>query len=246
MLKDKVAIVTGSTSGIGREIALDLAHRGAKILVVSNESKRILDTLEEIKQISPDSDAYEADVTSKSCLEEAVKYCTTRYGIIDILVNNAGITRDALLVRMSDDDWDRVLAVNLTSIFCLTRLVLRPMMKARSGRIVNIASVVGFTGNPGQANYTASKAGVVAFSKTVAREVASRGITVNCVAPGFIRSPMTDKLNPKAKEAILAQIPMGEMGSPADVAAAVAFLVSDAARYITGETLHVNGGMYMP
>ena len=245
MLKDRVAIVTGSSSGIGRVIALELARLGAHIVLISNESIRILQALEEIRAISPESDAYEADVTSEPCLNESVKVTLEKFGRIDILVNNAGITRDGLLMRMSNADWDRVLAVNLTSVFRLTRMVVRPMMKARHGRIINIASVVGSTGNPGQANYVASKAGLVGFSKSLAAEVATRNITVNCVAPGFIETAMTDQLPPKAREAILARIPTGAMGRPEDVAHAVAFLASDRAGYITGETLHVNGGMYM-
>ncbi len=245
MLKDRVAIVTGSSSGIGRVIALELARLGAHVVLVSNESIRILEALEEVRAISPRSEAFEADVTSEPCLNESVKTTLEKFGRIDILVNNAGITRDGLLLRMSNADWNRVINVNLTSAFQLTRMVLKPMMKARYGRIVNIASVVGATGNPGQANYVASKAGLVGFSKSLAAEVATRKITVNCVAPGFIRSAMTDKLNPKAREAILSKIPMGAMGNAEDVAHAVAFLASEGAGYITGETLHVNGGMYM-
>ncbi|MBF0611390.1 MAG: 3-oxoacyl-[acyl-carrier-protein] reductase [Magnetococcales bacterium] len=244
-LKDRVAIVTGSSSGIGRVTALELAKRGAKVMITSNESKRILDTLEEVRQFSPESESLEADVTSPPCMEEVVAYTMRCYNRIDILVNNAGITRDNLLIRMSDQEWYKVMEVNLTSVFRMTRLVARPMMKQRYGRIVNITSVVGFTGNPGQANYTATKAGVVAFTKTVARELAGRNITANCVAPGFIATPMTDKLKPEAQNAILSQIPLARPGTAEDVAQAVAFLVSDRASYITGETLHVNGGMYM-
>ncbi len=245
MFKDRVAIVTGSSSGIGRVIAAQLAKQGAKLLLISNESIRILEALEEIQEFSPESQAYEADVTSFPCLEEGVKLAIKEFGKIDILVNNAGITRDGLLMRMKDSDWERVISVNLTSVFKLTRLVIKPMMKARYGRIVNIASVVGSTGNPGQVNYVASKAGLVGFTKSLALEVASRNITANCVAPGFIHSKMTDVLNDKASEAILGRIPMGRMGTQEDVAAAVSFLASEQARYITGETLHVNGGMYM-
>ncbi|MBF0438581.1 MAG: 3-oxoacyl-[acyl-carrier-protein] reductase [Magnetococcales bacterium] len=244
-MQDRVAVVTGSSSGIGRVIALHLARQGAKVVLISNESIRILEALEEVRAISPESEAFEADVTSLPCLDESIKLTLEKFGRIDILVNNAGITRDSLLVRMSTADWDRVVAVNLTSVFHLTRMVLKPMMKARYGRIINVASVVGATGNPGQANYAATKAGLVAFSKSVALETASRNITVNCVAPGFIRTAMTDSLNPKAKEIILSRIPMGNMGEPDDVANAVAFLASEKARYITGETLHINGGMYM-
>ena len=245
MLKDRVAIVTGSSSGIGRVIARELARRGAKIILLSNESIRILEALEEIRQFSPQSEAFEADVSSTPCLEEAVKLAIERFGRIDILVNNAGITRDALLLRMKESDWQQVLEINLNSVFRLTQMVLKPMMKARYGRIINITSVVGVTGNPGQGNYAASKAGLLGFSKSLAIEAAPRNITVNCVSPGFIQTAMTDKLNSKAREAILARIPLGVAGKPEDVAHAVAFLASEEARYITGETLHVNGGMYM-
>ncbi|MBF0614997.1 MAG: 3-oxoacyl-[acyl-carrier-protein] reductase [Magnetococcales bacterium] len=244
-MQDRVAIVTGSSSGIGRVIALQLARLGAKVVLISNESIRLLEALEEVRTLSPDSEAYEADVTSLPCLEESVKLTLETFGRIDILINNAGITRDALLVRMSPKDWDRVLEVNLTSVFHLTRMVLKPMMKARYGRIVNVASVVGVTGNPGQANYVASKAGLIGFSKSIALETASRNITVNCVAPGFIRTAMTDALNPKAKEAILSRIPLGTMGEAEDVANAVAFLAAERSGYITGETIHVNGGLHM-
>ncbi|MBF0588850.1 MAG: 3-oxoacyl-[acyl-carrier-protein] reductase [Magnetococcales bacterium] len=245
MLQDRVAIVTGSTRGIGKAIALNLASKGAKILITSNEPELFPETLAEVQKFSQDSDVFEADVTSKESLEGMIKFAQERFGKIDILVNNAGITRDGLLMRMKDEDWDLVMSINLRSIFRLTRQVMRPMMKARYGRIINIASVVGYTGNAGQANYTTAKAGLVAFTKTVAQEVASRGITANCVAPGFIQTAMTDKLNPKAREAILSQIPMGSMGQPEDVADAVAFLASDQAGYMTGQTLHVNGGMLM-
>lgn len=244
-MKGRVAIVTGSSSGIGRVIANDLARRGARVLLISNEPAQILEALAEVRVFSPESEAFEADVTSYTSLCEGLDLCLTKFGRVDILVNNAGITRDNLVMRMKDEEWDRVLAVNLTSIFQLTKLVLKPMMKARYGRIVNMASVVGVTGNPGQANYAAAKAGLMGFTKSLAAEVASRNITANCVAPGFIQTAMTDKLSPKAREAILARIPMGVMGQADDVANAVAFLVSEPSRYITGETLHVNGGMYM-
>ncbi|MBF0152266.1 MAG: 3-oxoacyl-[acyl-carrier-protein] reductase [Magnetococcales bacterium] len=245
MLNDRVALVTGSTSGIGRVTALELARRGAKVIITSNEGQRIPEVLEEVRRLSPDAEGYEADIASRSRLEEVVKQATERFGRIDILVNNAGITRDNLMIRMKDSEWEDVLSINLSSAFYLTRLVLRAMMKARYGRIVSVASVVGVTGNAGQANYAASKAGLIGFTKSLAREVASRGVTANCVAPGFIQTRMTDALSTAAKEAMLAQIPLGAMGKPEDVACAVAFLASDEAGYITGETIHVNGGMYM-
>ncbi|MBF0109559.1 MAG: 3-oxoacyl-[acyl-carrier-protein] reductase [Magnetococcales bacterium] len=244
-MEGRVAIVTGSSSGIGRVIAREMAARKARLMLVSNEPEAIQDALAEVRVDAPESIATAADVTRPEDLIRVVDQAMSVFGRVDILVNNAGITRDNLLMRMKDEEWDAVLAVNLTSIFRLTRLVIKHMMKARHGRIVNIASVVGLTGNPGQANYAASKAGLIGFTKTLAAEVASRQITANCVAPGFIRTAMTDKLNPKAREAILSRVPMGEMGTPEDVANAVCFLASDSARYITGETLHVNGGMYM-
>ncbi|MBF0308564.1 MAG: 3-oxoacyl-[acyl-carrier-protein] reductase [Magnetococcales bacterium] len=245
MMSGRVAMVTGSTSGIGRVIALELARLGAVPVVVSIEGAKIPETLEELRAVAPAAEGFEADVSSQASVEAAMDQTLAKFGRLDILVNNAGITRDNLVMRMKDAEWDQVLAINLTSVFYMTRLALKPMLKARYGRIVNIASVVGLTGNPGQANYSASKAGVMGLTKSTAREVASRGITANCVAPGFIATAMTHRLNPKAQEAILSQIPMGEMGSPQDVANAVAFLASEEARYITGETLNVNGGMYM-
>ncbi|HAT49440.1 MAG: 3-oxoacyl-[acyl-carrier-protein] reductase [Nitrospirae bacterium] len=244
-MEGRVAIVTGSSSGIGRVIAHEMAKRKVRLVLMSNVPGDLQDALAEVRLLSPESVAIEADVTKSDDLSRVVDHVMDVFGNVDILVNNAGITRDNLLMRMKDDEWDSVLSVNLTSIFKLTRLVLKPMMRARYGRIVNIASVVGATGNAGQANYAASKAGLMGFTKSLAAEVASRNITANCVAPGFIRTAMTDKLNPKASEAILSRIPMGAMGTPEDVANAVCFLAADSARYITGETLHVNGGMYM-
>jgi 3-oxoacyl-[acyl-carrier protein] reductase len=245
-LTNRVAIVTGSTRGIGKATALYLARQGATLLITSNEGPLIPETVAEIEALGVPAAGIETDVTNADDLKKLVDFTLERFGKIDVLVNNAGITRDNLLIRMKDEEWDQVLSINLTSIFRLTRLVLRPMMKARHGRIINIASVVGLTGNAGQANYTASKGGLIAFSKTVAQEVASRGITVNCVAPGFIQTAMTDALKPEAQQAILSRIPAGKMGQPEDIAAAVAFLASEQAAYITGETLNVNGGMYMP
>lgn len=243
-MEGRVAVVTGASSGIGRVVANEMASRKVTLFLVSNEPS-IMDALAEVRVHAPQSQAVVADVTQADDLARVVDQVMEAFGRLDILVNNAGITRDNLLMRMKDEEWDAVLAVNLTSIFRLTRLALKPMMKARYGRIVNIASVVGATGNPGQANYAASKAGLMGFTKSVAAEVASRNITANCVAPGFIRTAMTDKLNPKAREAILSRIPMGEMGTPGDVANAVCFLAAQSSGYITGETLHVNGGMYM-
>ncbi|MGN7612800.1 3-oxoacyl-[acyl-carrier-protein] reductase [Magnetococcales bacterium HHB-1] len=245
LFKDRVVLVTGSTSGIGRVTARHFAAAGAKVIVTSNETDKLPEALEEMQALSPESVSFDADVTDSAALDELVKFSIAQFGKIDILVNNAGITRDGLFLRMKDDDWDLVLSINLTSIFRLSRRVVRHMMKARYGRIINIASVSGFIGNGGQANYVAAKSGLVGLSKTIAREVAPRGITVNCVAPGFIKTAMTDKLSDKAREAILAQIPMKEMGTSEDVAETIAFLASEQAKYITGETIHVNGGMYM-
>ncbi|MBF0460222.1 MAG: 3-oxoacyl-[acyl-carrier-protein] reductase [Magnetococcales bacterium] len=245
MLKDRVAIVTGSSGGIGRVVAQQLARRGAKVVLLSRASDRLAAALAEVRAFSPASEAFAADVSVPSEVAEAVNKTMAQFGQIDILVNNAGITKDGLIMRMKEEDWQQVMEVNLTSIFRLTQLVLRPMVKARYGRIIQISSVVGSTGNAGQANYVAAKAGLEGFAKTVALEVASRNITVNCVAPGFIRSAMTDQLNSKTREAILARIPLGVAGEPEDVAHAVAFLASAEARYITGQTIHVNGGMYM-
>ncbi len=244
-LTGQVAIVTGSTSGIGLATALQLAQAGATVVITSNEAHRIDDVVAEMRQHAPESAGIVSDVSSSESLAQLVDFTTQQFGRIDILVNNAGITRDNLLIRMKDEEWDQVLAINLTSVFHLTRLVLKPMMKARYGRIVNVASVVATTGNAGQANYVASKAGLIGFSKTVAREVASRNITVNCVAPGFIATRMTELLKPEVQQAILSQIPMGSMGTPEDVAAAILFLASNAARYITGSVIPVNGGMNM-
>ncbi|MBF0159829.1 MAG: 3-oxoacyl-[acyl-carrier-protein] reductase [Magnetococcales bacterium] len=245
MLNDQVALVTGSTGGIGRATALALARLGAQVVITSNEPDRIPEALEEVRHLAPRSIGIESDVTSTASLERLVQTTLEQFGRIDILVNNAGITRDNLLVRMKDEEWDQVLAVNLTSIFHLTRLVVKSMMKARYGRIVNVSSVVAALGNPGQANYVAAKAGLIGLTKTLAREVASRGVTVNCVAPGFIATRMTESLKAEVQQAMLAQIPMGVMGQPEDVAGVIAFLVSEQARYITGATIPVNGGMYM-
>ena len=243
-LTDKIAIVTGSGRGIGRAIAMKLAENGATV-VVNDIDRAAQAVAEEIQATGKKSLAVIADVTSAEDVTKMVDTAIATYGRVDILVNNAGINRDQLLMRMSEEDWDRVLAVDLKSVFLCTRAVLRPMLKQRQGRIVSIASIVGLVGNPGQANYAAAKAGIIGFSKTVAREVASRGITVNAIAPGFIDTDMTQKLPENQRQELMARIPLGCLGSPEDVAGAVAFLASDEARYITGQVLTVDGGMTM-
>jgi len=240
-LSGKVAIVTGSARGIGREIALRLAEAGASIVV--SDVADAAPVAEEIRKMGQKSLAVLTDVTSASDVAAMVEKVIAEYGRIDILVNNAGIARDQLLLRMSDEDWEAVLNVNLKSVFLCTRAVLRPMVKQRWGRIISISSIVGIVGNPGQANYASSKAGIIGFTKTIAREVGSRGITVNAIAPGFIVSKMTDQLSEAQKGEMLKRIPLGFLGTPRDVAEAVAFLASEEARYITGQVLGVDGGL---
>ncbi|NLA57847.1 MAG: 3-oxoacyl-[acyl-carrier-protein] reductase [Firmicutes bacterium] len=242
-LANKVAIVTGGGRGIGQAIALRLAREGAKVAICDVQNSE--ETAARIEQLGGAALALKVDITVESQVKEAVETVLSEWGRIDILVNNAGITRDGLLMRMQESEWDAVLDVNLKGAFLFSRAVLRPMLKQRQGRIISIASVVGLMGNPGQTNYAASKAGLIGFSKSLAREVASRGITVNCIAPGFIASDMTDALNEAQRKALLDQVPLGEIGRPEDVAAAVAFLASDDARYITGQTINVDGGLVM-
>lgn len=242
-LTGKTALVTGATGGIGAEIAKTLHARGAHV-VLSGTREAVLQelagTLSERASVAP------ANLSDPASVDGLIEAAESAAGSpLDILVANAGITKDGLLMRMKDEDWEAVIKVNLESYFRLSRAAMRGMMKRRFGRIIGITSVVGVMGNPGQANYAASKAGMIGFSKALAQEVASRGITVNCVAPGFIESPMTDALNEQQKAAILSKIPSGRLGSGGDVAAACAYLASDEAGYITGQTLHVNGGMVM-
>lgn len=241
-LSGRKALVTGASGGIGEEIAKILHAQGAIVGLHGTRVEKLealANTLGERVQLFP---ANLADRTEVKALGEKAE---AELGGVDILVNNAGITKDGLFVRMSDEDWDAVLEVNLTSVFRLTRELTHPMMRRRYGRIINITSVVGVTGNPGQANYCASKAGMIGFTKSLAQEIATRNVTVNCVAPGFIESAMTGKLNDKQKEAIMGAIPMKRMGTGAEVASAVAYLASSEAGYMTGQTLHVNGGMAM-
>ncbi len=244
-LEGKVAVVTGGARGIGRSICEKLAAEGAKLAVVDILAEVAEATAAEFRTRGIDADAFAADVSSGDDVGRMVGDVLARFGQIDILVNNAGITRDNLLIRMKEEDWDLVLTVNLKGTFNATKAVARPMMKARSGKIINIASVVGVMGNAGQANYSASKAGVIGLTKTAAKELASRNITVNAVAPGYIMTDMTEKLSDAAKDAFLTVIPLARGGTPEDVASVVCFLASADADYITGQTIHVDGGMVM-
>ena len=241
-LTGRTALVTGATGGLGGAIARALHGCGAKV-ALSGTRPEALQAL--AAELGGDCAVLPCDLGERSGVQALVADAEAALGSLDILVNNAGITRDGLAVRMKDDDWDKVLAVNLTSGFILIRAALKGMMKRRHGRIIGITSVVGVTGNPGQANYAAAKAGMIGMSKSLAGEVASRGITVNCIAPGFIESPMTDALNEKQKTAILGSVPAGRLGQGREIAAAVLYLASDEAAYVTGQTLHVNGGMAM-
>ncbi|MDQ6628742.1 MAG: 3-oxoacyl-ACP reductase FabG [Pseudomonadota bacterium] len=239
-----VALVTGASRGIGQAIALELAGRGFRVVGTATTQPGA-DRIGSALAAFPGSRGIVLDVTEAGAVETAIEAIVKAEGGLHVLVNNAGITRDMLSMRMKDDDWHAVLATNLTAVFRTSRAVLRPMMKQRYGRIVNITSVVGASGNPGQANYAAAKAGVAGMTRALAREVGSRGITVNCVAPGFIDTDMTKSLDPTQAAALLAQIPLGRLGQPGEIAHAVAFLASREASYITGSELHVNGGMLM-
>ena len=243
-LSGKSALLTGATGGLGGAIALALHQQGATVALSGTRIEKLNDVAAELGanarvHILP------CDLKDRSAVAALIPQAEAAMGQLDILINNAGITRDNLFMRMRDEEWDDVISVNLTSVFISCRAALRNMMRRRSGRIINISSISGVVGNPGQGNYAASKAGLVGMTKSLAREVASRGITANCIAPGFIETPMTGALNDKQTEAIAAAIPAGVFGKPQDVAAAAVFLASDEARYITGETLHVNGGMAM-
>ena len=245
-LKGMTALVTGASGGIGSEIAKALAAQGARLALSGTNGAKLRAFREQlVDEIGGDHVEITCDLSDTTQVEELVPAALQTLGKIDILVNNAGITRDNLALRMKDEEWDQVIRVNLEAAFRLMRASVKPMMKARFGRIVTITSVVGTTGNPGQMNYAAAKAGLTGMTKSLAQEVASRGITANCVAPGFIRSAMTDSLPDAQKEALNARIPMGRMGEGGDVGAAVAYLASREASYVTGQTLHVNGGMAM-
>ena len=238
----KTALITGASGGIGAAIAKALHDAGATIAISGTR----VEALEKVKtEVGERVHILPCNLSNPEEVEKLVPAAEAALGGLDILVNNAGITKDGLAMRMKDEDWSSVLDVNLTANFRLARAAMKLMMKKRFGRIINITSIVGVTGNPGQANYVASKAGLIGLTKSIAQELATRGVTANCVAPGFIATPMTDGLNDKQKEAILARIPAARMGTPADIAAAVLYLASDEAGYVTGQTLHVNGGMAM-
>jgi len=244
-LTGKTAIVTGAARGIGRIIAEELARHGANVAICDLKAEWLADTAQSVQAIGTKAHCLAVNVSNGDDVNKAVEETIAVFGGVDILVNNAGITKDGLMMRMSEEDWDAVLDVNLKGTFLFTKAVSRPMMKTRSGVIVNIASIIGLIGNAGQCNYAASKAGVIALTKSSARELAARNIRVNAVAPGFIESKMTDILADDVKQKMLDQIPMKRFGGPADVAKAVLFLATDASSYITGQVLSVNGGMYM-
>lgn len=249
LLKDKKALITGGTAGIGREIAIAFAKHGAHVAIFGTNAQRAAEVIEELKKHKvSDSQQFHAEtvnVADKAAIDTAIQHLLSLWGQIDILVNNAGITRDGLLMKMSEQDWDDVIDTNLKSVYNTCQALVRPMIKARGGKIINISSIVGLTGNPGQANYAASKSGMIGFTKALAQEVASRNICVNCVAPGFIQTRMTDELNEAQKEAIMKKVPMGRMGSTQDIADAVIFLASHLSNYITGQVLTVDGGLVM-
>jgi 3-oxoacyl-[acyl-carrier protein] reductase len=244
-LAGKVALVTGAAQGIGKAVALLLARNGADMVVSDINLERAEETAKEVQTLGRKALAIKVDVAKLGDVEKMVEAILAQFGKVDILVNNAGIARDKLILRMTEEDWDAVLNINLKGTFNCTKAIVRHMSKQKSGKIVNIASVVGEMGNAGQGNYAASKAGVIGFTKTIAREFAQRGINVNAIAPGYIETPMTDALPEKAKEELKRLIPMDRLGQPEDVAEAVLFLVSESANYITGQVLNVNGGIYM-
>ncbi|MEK7804033.1 MAG: 3-oxoacyl-[acyl-carrier-protein] reductase [Deltaproteobacteria bacterium] len=245
ILKDKVALVTGAAQGIGRAIALKLAANGADVVIVDMNLDKAQEAAREVERLGRRALALRANIANLQEAEAMADEAVEKLGVVHIMVNNAGITRDALILRMKEEDWDAVINVNLKGVFNCTKAVVKYMSKQRYGRIVNIASIVGEMGNAGQANYSASKAGVIALTTTVAREFATRNITCNAVAPGFIDTAMTQALSEKVKEELAKQIPMGRLGTPEDVAEGVLFLVSETTGYITGQVLNINGGMYM-
>ncbi|MFS0656055.1 3-oxoacyl-[acyl-carrier-protein] reductase [Bacillus sp. 179-C3.3 HS] len=246
MLTNKTAVVTGASRGIGRSIAIDLAKSGANVVVnYSGNEAKANEVVDEIKALGQQAFAVKADVSNAEEVQALMKQAIDTFGSIDILVNNAGITKDNLLMRMKENEWDDVININLKGVFNCTKAVTRQMMKQRSGRIINLASVVGVSGNPGQANYVAAKAGVIGLTKTTAKELASRHITVNAVAPGFISTDMTDKLDDNVQTEMLKQIPLARFGAPEDISNVVVFLASEGASYITGQTIQVDGGMVM-
>jgi 3-oxoacyl-[acyl-carrier protein] reductase len=244
-LEGKTALVTGASQGIGRACALDLAKRGARVALAARSQAKLESLSEEIAALGGEAKAFVLDLASEESVQAAAREAVAHFGSVDILVNNAGITKDVLLLRMKRADWDQVLTTNLTGAFLMTRALLNPMLRSRWGRIINISSVVGETGQAGQANYSASKAGLIGFTRSMAREVASRSVTVNAVAPGYIDTAMTAALDDKQREAMLSFVPLGRAGTAADVAHAVSFLASEEAAYITGHVLDVNGGLFM-
>lgn len=245
MLTDQIALVTGASRGIGQAIAHALGKQGATVIGTATTEAGAKNISASLEAASIKGRGMVLNVADTDSTTQCLKQVIDEFGAPDILVNNAGITRDGLLMKMKDDQWDEIINTNLNSIFRMSKAVIRPMMKKRTGRIINISSVVGATGNPGQTNYAAAKAGLVGFSKSLAREIGSRNITVNTVAPGFIDTDMTRELSQQQKDSLTSQIPLGRLGSPDEIAAAVVFLASPSAAYITGETIHVNGGMYM-
>lgn len=241
-LKDQVAFVTGATAGIGKAIAKTFVDAGAHVIALGTNKER---GEELVRDLNGNATFMQVDVSNKEQVEKAIEEALAKFQKIDILVNNAGITRDGLLMRMSDEDWERVLAVNLNSCFYTTRAIMRPFMKAKRGKIINVSSVVGIMGNPGQTNYAASKGALISFSKSLAKEVATRNITVNCIAPGYIDTSMTDKIPEAKRQEAVNMIPLGRMGKPEDIADACLFLASSSADYITGQVLVVDGGLAM-
>ena len=244
-LSNKICLVTGATRGIGKAIANQLGAQGATVIGTATSEKGAQAISDALKEAGITGEGMVLNVSELESVESVLKEITAKYGAISVLVNNAGITRDNLMMRMKEDEWDDIMNTNLKSVYRLSKGVLRGMMKARNGRIINIASVVGVSGNAGQANYSAAKAGVIGFSKSLAQEVASRGVTVNTVAPGFINTDMTKALSDDVIEKMSANIPSGRLGTPEDIAASVVYLASDESAYVTGTTVHVNGGMYM-
>lgn len=244
-LQGKIALVTGASRGIGQGIALELGKQGATVIGTATSETGAKSISDYLTAASIKGEGIALDVNSAAHIDQAIEMIRSKYGEIAILVNNAGITRDNLLARMTDEEWDDVISTNLRSVFRMSRAVMRGMMKARQGRIINISSVIGSMGNPGQSNYAASKAGMEGFSKSLAREIGSRNITVNCVAPGFITTDMTDALPQEQRDKLIEVVPLKRLGQVADIAAAVVFLAGPGAGYITGTTLHVNGGMHM-
>lgn len=246
LLNEQIAVVTGGTAGIGRAIALRYAEEGATVIILGTNTERGHAVVAEIKEkTGREAHFYAVDISKTDEVDEIIRKVLEAFGRVDILVNNAGVNADQLLMKMNEEDWDRVIDTNLKSCYNTCHTLVRSMLKARKGRIINVSSVVGLTGNSGQVNYAASKAGVIGFTKALAKELASRGILVNCIAPGYIVTPMTDKLNEKQKEAIVAQIPMGCLGSPEDVADTALFLASPWSKFITGQVITVDGGMVM-